>query len=229
MAESALRISVDVGANRGHYAEDLSSLSLHCHAFECNPNLATFLRNEFVQVPNVTVHDIALSDKSEIAQLTIPIFHHKESDGGSTLAKTVDFGWADKIKKVEVPTATLDSFKLANVGFIKIDVEGHELAVLRGALQTIHRDRPKMLIECEDRHNLGGIEKLSNLMSKIGYHVYFFSNDRLHPLKDFDVAKHQNPAILASDKPRRQIPYINNFICLPEAVDASKFGLKDSS
>jgi len=47
----------------------------------------------------------------------------------------------------------LDDLKLENVGFVKIDVEGHEAEVLRGAANIITRDRPNFLIE------VGGYER----------------------------------------------------------------------
>jgi FkbM family methyltransferase len=44
-----------------------------------------------------------------------------------------------KVFEIAVPTRRLDDYELDAVGFIKIDVEGHELAVLRGGTETIRR------------------------------------------------------------------------------------------
>src|SRR5690606_11886840 len=49
--------------------------------------------------------------------------------------------------EVPVRIAPLDSRGLDEVDFIKIDVEGHELAVLRGASKTIEENRPVILVE----------------------------------------------------------------------------------
>lgn len=54
----------------------------------------------------------------------------------------------------------LDDIIKDDVGFIKIDVEGHELAVLKGATSLINRCRPVLLVECEERHSPGGTERL---------------------------------------------------------------------
>jgi FkbM family methyltransferase len=51
---------------------------------------------------------------------------------------------------IEVLCQTIDALALKDVGAIKIDVERHEPAVLRGAMQTIERDRPSLLIETLD-------------------------------------------------------------------------------
>lgn len=49
--------------------------------------------------------------------------------------------------EIAVPARRLDDYEMDAVGFIKIDVEGHELAVLRGGSETIRRCLPSMLIE----------------------------------------------------------------------------------
>ena len=64
------------------------------------------------------------------------------------------------IERDTVQTRTLDSFSFHNVGFIKIDIEGHELAVISGARNTIEQSRPAFLIECEERNTPGGLNEL---------------------------------------------------------------------
>jgi hypothetical protein len=51
-----------------------------------------------------------------------------------------------------VQLKTLDSFGIENVSFVKIDTEGHELEVLRGAVQTMSSNRPVAIIEVMDRN-----------------------------------------------------------------------------
>jgi hypothetical protein len=100
------------------------------------------------------------------------------------------------------------------VGFIKIDVEGHEEGVLNGARKTLERERPALLIEIEDRHNPGGLGRICALLT--GYEGYFFAQGRRRPLSDFDPEIHQRPEDLDSAyEARRQSPYVNNFLFLP--------------
>ena len=61
------------------------------------------------------------------------------------------------VETVKVPMRTLDSYQLSNVGFIKIDVEGHEEAVLHGSSETLRREMPNLMIEIEDRTSRAGI------------------------------------------------------------------------
>jgi hypothetical protein len=56
---------------------------------------------------------------------------------------------AEPAQTLRVPVRALDDFELQDVGFIKIDVEGYELATLRGADATIRRCRPNLLIEID--------------------------------------------------------------------------------
>lgn len=60
---------------------------------------------------------------------------------------------------LEVPTFTIDSLNAENVSVIKIDVEGHEPAVLRGAAQTIHRYRPVIIAEANTPEAADAIRK----------------------------------------------------------------------
>jgi FkbM family methyltransferase len=70
-------------------------------------------------------------------------------------------------RKIEVPIRTLDSLRLTNVDFIKEDVEGHEIEGLTGALQTIARCRPVMLVEVMGRN----FSKFQELLLAINYHL----------------------------------------------------------
>jgi FkbM family methyltransferase len=65
---------------------------------------------------------------------------------------------------VTVDVATLDSFHLDEVGFIKADVEGHELPVLRGATETLRRWRPTILTEVEEHRSPGSLRGISDLL-----------------------------------------------------------------
>ena len=64
---------------------------------------------------------------------------------------------------------TLDSFGFASVGLIKIDAEGHEEAVLKGAADTLSRWRPSLIVEIEERHNPGGLARIRALFGGMGY------------------------------------------------------------
>ncbi len=72
------------------------------------------------------------------------------------------------VREIKIPTVTIDSLNLANAGFIKIDVEGHELAALRGATATIGGGH-NFLIEAEERHRKGAVTSVFTFLSNDDY------------------------------------------------------------
>ena len=109
---------------------------------------------------------------------------------------------------VAVQTAKIDDLGSADIGFIKIDVEGFESAVLRGARQTIARDRPTIFVEIEEQHTKRPIEQSLREVLALGYRGLFLFGGVLRSLSVFDAARHHR----ASDG-----EYVFNFVFLPEA------------
>lgn len=107
------------------------------------------------------------------------------------------------MREMTVTTCPLDQFGFANVGFIKIDVEGHEMSVLRGAHDTLQRERPNILIEAQEKHNPGSVERVRQWFAELGYEGYFLRDRRLTPIAEFDLEVDQ------------QRDGIENFIFVP--------------
>lgn len=136
--------AIDVGANEGIYAFALSEIANSVHAFEAHPDYADFARRRLGA--RAIVHAIALSDAPGRAKFYVPF-----SDEGQELhlagnLKNTHPQFARQTV-IDVPVATLDSFGLTDVTFIKVDVEGSELEVLAGARATLARDQPVLLLE----------------------------------------------------------------------------------
>jgi FkbM family methyltransferase len=146
------KISVDVGANMGIYAFAMQRYSREVVAFEPNTDLWPFLRRFLGK--KVRLEDAALSSGPGQAELRVVA----DNTGVATIEARNPLSMIDRpdtIATRSVITRTLDSFAFSDISFIKIDVEGHEEAVLAGARQTIAANRPVVLIESEDRHNPG--------------------------------------------------------------------------
>jgi FkbM family methyltransferase len=118
-----------------------------------------------------------------------------------------------------VETITLDAFFARQdhcPNFLKIDVEGHESAVLEGARQTLATHRPVLLVECESRHRTDGdVRPVFQLLQSYGYEGSFFYQCQRHPLADFEAAKHQKLRPDAAKVPRG---YVNNFAFVPRGM-----------
>jgi len=135
--------AIDVGANRGYYSYALAKFAKHVEAFEPNAALAQFARRKLGS--KVRVHQVAVAnrdgqEKFYLPQTTIGIDSHLIGNLGNRYPTLENVEY-------DVRVATLDSFAFDNVGFIKIDVEGVELAVIEGAKHTIARWQPNLVVE----------------------------------------------------------------------------------
>ena len=75
----------------------------------------------------------------------------------------------------KVKSEKLDDILINNsIGFIKIDVEGHEKNVLQGAKNLIKKNKPNLLVEIEERHSQLKVEDTINFINNLGYKSYFF-------------------------------------------------------
>jgi FkbM family methyltransferase len=139
---------VDVGAHRGDILGDMIRLAPDArhHAFEALPHLAEELRRRF---PRVEIHAVAVSDRPGRAE-----FQHVENDPGYSGLRRRQYDRPDpRIVTIEVETVTLDTALAAepSIAFLKIDVEGGEYHVLRGAVETVRRCRPVIVFEAGRR------------------------------------------------------------------------------
>lgn len=160
------RIAVDIGAADGVYAWHLARIATGCIAFEANPVVANRLR---ARLPQVEVYEIALSDSFGAATLRIPLLKGVELNGHATVEEANRLQGCVDVRHAIVQKRTFDSFSFPPIGFMKIDVEGHEISVLRGAEKTILRDHPAILVEVENRHSLGAVDSVSSWLSARGY------------------------------------------------------------
>jgi hypothetical protein len=116
--------------------------------------------------------------------------------------------------------ARLDEVYSGDCGFIKIDVEGHQQAVLDGAVETIERCQPRMLVELEERLSPGGLGRARAYFERLGYRGLFVHQGQLKPIERFSVETMQDqtnlPDLTASLEARKRFgSYVYNFIFLP--------------
>lgn len=153
------QVGFDVGANRGVYAKIMAGCGARVVAFEPDADSAATLREACAGLP-VEIVEAAVSD--EIGSIE---FYRDLRPGLQGLASSVNRlrGMEDKTEKVVVPRLTLDGF-CAERGIapnlIKIDVEGHESAVIRGASGIIADCRPFILFEFWESWWHRGIEEI---------------------------------------------------------------------
>ncbi len=200
-------ITVDVGASYGMWTFHARRYAREVVAFEPLPGLASALQRGFARSRTpVHVHEAALSATSGVARITMPPLQpgYSTIEPGNDLTGKVSEAYA--WQELEVQTRTLDSYALDDVAFIKVDAEGHEESVLRGALATIRRCQPALAVETEERHKRGSVDAVSDLAAELGYRRFFLHGGALHAGEEFSVATHQDP--------ERPDCYVRNLIFL---------------
>lgn len=145
---------LDIGCHNGLYLDQVISLApygMH-HAFEPIPGLSAFLRTRYRQYHNVYIHELALSNA-----LGTTTFHFNKTHPGWSGIKRREYpSQNDAVQVLSIDTQRLDDVlpQAMRVDFLKLDVEGAELAVLEGAQRTIQRNKPLMIFE----YGLGSAE-----------------------------------------------------------------------
>lgn len=151
VAEDA--VCIDAGANIGLYSLALSSLAPkgRVYAFEPSPSAFSHLADNLRvnRASNVEASQLALSDREGTVTFHDFSFFSAgsfSSDEGSLLTSD-SYGSTS----FEAPTTTLDTFVaergIERVDFVKIDVEGAELSVLEGAVETLAKHKPVVVLE----------------------------------------------------------------------------------
>jgi FkbM family methyltransferase len=195
--------AVDVGAWWGPWTYWLSRRAASVWSFEPNPELAAFLGR--VVSPSVHVENVALSDHRGTGTLFAP-----RGVGRDALATLSAAHRESEARPMEVPLRRLDDYGLQQVQFMKIDVEGHELAVLEGAAGTISESAPIVLVEIDQAFHDPPIEEIFEWLLARRYEGKFKRHGSWTPLAHFDVQRDQ-----PTDRDALSPGYVNNFLFTP--------------
>lgn len=176
-------VFIDIGANVGYYsllAKKQVGPSGRVLAFEPNPQTVKRLRRNTAINPGleIEIFDVALSDRTEDVTLYSPPGSHS----GETSLRKQD-GWTAAVTTT-ASARRLDDIipsDLPRVDCLKIDVEGAECLVLRGAERTIQAFMPSILLEMNERasskfghHRLDALKMLLDIHP--GYRVQIITS-----------------------------------------------------
>lgn len=173
-------IVVDVGANFGTYTFVLSRLvgsSGRVLAFEPLAQVFDLLKAHTSHLKNISLYHEALSDSEKLLKIKIPLLFGKIPD--PALA-SVEHAFV-QYSMESVRANTLDHYlsEIDRLSFIKVDVEGHEIAFLKGALKVIEKFRPMIQFESDLAKTY---HALSAIAKRLDYRIC-----RLNPVSGLEV------------------------------------------
>ena len=169
---------LDIGCHKGEVMDIILRYAPNGHhfGFEPIPHMYTDLANKY-KGTKCTIYDVALSN-----QASISVFNHVVSNPAYSGLVKRSYDRPNEVdEQIQVKTEKLDTLfdKNTPIDLIKIDVEGGELNVLEGAVETIRRTRPIIIFE----HGLGASEfydsspeKVFALFAELNYNISVMHN-----------------------------------------------------
>ena len=175
---------IDVGANIGYYTFiQANEVGENGKVIACEPsslNYSYLKKNlQLNQLSNVSSYNIALSDKSGTSNLLI----HPTKSNLNKISNSVNTN--ENFENVK--TLTLDELcnklSLKKVNLIRMDVEGHELQIMKGSIKTIKKFKPLIFMEIHTPYlNLENSFELLNMLKSNGYEIdYLIPRDLDYP------------------------------------------------
>ena len=149
------RIIIDIGANEGNFTSSIINNSDKIFVKSFEPHPKTFARNRkrFAMEDRVDVVNCAVGDVNN----KISLFDYADEEGSSqaSIHKEIIKGKRKNVSEIEVKMITLDSIDfIKKIELIKIDTEGAEYSVLKGANKTIETHKPKYILLEFNRMNV---------------------------------------------------------------------------
>jgi FkbM family methyltransferase len=168
-------VVIDIGANIGLHtlgmAAARSSRDVLVLAFEANPDMVAKLRRNLALngFSNVRVYPFGLNDRDSVVDLGLPYAEGQDTYHNPGIASMTN--WDRAVRRIAVTCRTLDNVMTeekigwGDVRLMKIDVEGKELDVLRGADKVLSQSGPAIIVE----YNKGLFADIQALLTGYGY------------------------------------------------------------
>jgi FkbM family methyltransferase len=184
-------VFLDIGANIGIYSMAASKKGAKVFSFEPHPEAFLDLQNNIALNPdleaNVNLLNMALSDKDGNVD-----FICAPDSAYSSLGNAISSGRSNQFStehKISVPSTTIDSFiskyKIESIALCKIDVEGGELNVLRGAKGALSNKKIKLiLLEINSVSNTSSNYTPDKLIEFLDSYGYRADNQKTGKIKD---------------------------------------------
>lgn len=165
---------LDIGANIGNHSLYFSKYFKNIISFEPNPFTFEILKINTSHYPNVSINNFGLSTKKDLLYMSedkrnlggSKIYHNKEDIPSNLLVKEV---YLKQLDSLNIKAST-------NSVLIKLDVEGHEIYVLRGAINFIKAYNPVICFEQHTNDFSEGKSAVIEFLDGLGYEFYLFKS-----------------------------------------------------
>jgi len=219
LPKGAIDTAIDVGAAQGSYTWVLNRKARKVFAFEPGEQHGRFLRRALFGT-RISLIGAAAGDANTKATMYVAGCDG-EALHSATMSSMNPIANASRAETRQVRQITLDAFEAneidvgRSIDLLKIDVEGYELQVLRGAKALIERHLPLIICEIEKRHN-PDYQKAFEFLWSLGYESYLLRTQRFELFRGVDIDDLQREENLAErlggGVDSRHNAYINNFV-----------------
>lgn len=204
-------IVIDIGAHFGRFTYPLSKLvGKNGYVYSIEPieksNQILTKISDSLGLSNVSIHEVAISDKNGEIEIAIPVNHSGlEVLSRSRIITSSEKDNNENIFFQRISSQTLDHFVESNqipkVDFIKCDVEGAELLVLKGSEKVLTEYHPALILEIEERHTKlfdYSPEEILSFLFHFGYGLFVFDGNNILPAEK--ITPDENNYIFLPDR-----------------------------
>ena len=172
----------DVGANIGTWTTWAARFWPQgiVHAFEPQHQVFQMLCGNCAinNLYNVHAHNVALGYQRDVVTVNEPDYFYQQDFGRFSLLhghRVKDSGRSMMVQ-IETLDSIMEKFAVSKLDLIKIDAEGMDVMILRGALETIARHCPFIFMEYHDTHE-SYAEQISHVLMPLGYQIHYQERD----------------------------------------------------
>ncbi len=185
-------IVIDVGAHAGQYSKLFATLADRGFVYSVEPGSYARLILRIAlcanRLRNVAILPMALGERSGVMTLKMPV--KRSGAYGFGLSHLGPTDRSERMAAEIVPLATLDDviaeLRLERLDFIKADIEGWEMHMIRGGSASLRRFKPALLLEMTERGFARAGDTLAGawqVLEELGYRAYVARGDTLVALE----------------------------------------------
>lgn len=177
ISEGVIGVALDIGANVGNHSIHFATYFEKVYSFEPNSLTYQLLKFNVQFFNNIQVFNFGLSDKNENVIAYSPNWNR-----GST---SIHFQATEKYDLSLKKFDQISDIIFDKIDFIKIDVEGHELSVLKGMENMLRRDFPIIGFEYLNSEFIKDQDLIIQYLNGLGYNLYLDSSNNFIPIDNW--------------------------------------------